>query len=113
MEAWFMLLQVGLAIGMLLFVTLRLLASLLLNLLRVHVVPRVGAVVVGLPARSGILVNVSVMPGVQVAARSLAHGSTTVSTGGPKRLAALRPLRGCHRSLCGRVVLRVRGFISL
>jgi hypothetical protein len=63
-ETLLVLLKVSLALGMLLLVSLRLLVSLLLNLLRVHVVPRVGAVVVGLPARSGFFLRVAVMPGI-------------------------------------------------
>ena len=66
------LLRVCLAAGILLLIRLLLLLGFLLGLLlvlrRIHGVPRAGAVVVFLPARARVLVNVSVLPCIHVSA---------------------------------------------
>ena len=53
--------------GMLLLISRLLLLGLLLGLLRVYALPRVGAVVVFLPARASVLIHVAVVPGVHIA----------------------------------------------
>lgn len=78
-EALFVLLQVGLGIGVL-CVTLRLLVGLLL---RFCIAPGIRAVVVFLPSRARVLVDVSLMPGIGI------HGAA----GGPTHCSMRRAVR--------------------
>ena len=76
-----MLLRVGLTVGMLLLVALRLLLCFLLRLLGARAVPGVCAVVIFLPARAGVLIHVAVMAGIHIAAGILTGISISKSAG--------------------------------
>ena len=67
-HALFVLLGTGLAVGVLLLITLRVLLGFLLILGRVHIAPTAAAVGF-LPAGACVLVNISIVAGVHVTVR--------------------------------------------
>ena len=73
-----MLLGVGLAVGVLLLIALGVLLGFLPVLGCVHTAPAATAVRL-LPARASVLVNISVVAGVQIAAGRLANSRVAVS----------------------------------
>jgi hypothetical protein len=90
----------------------RLLVVRFILLARVYVRPPAASVRL-LPARSGVLINVPVVPRVHIAAGIFPRIGTAVRARCPVCLSALRSLRRRHCPVRRRIVLRRRGFISL
>jgi len=90
-HALLMLLGIGLAVGVLLFVVLGLLMCLLLRLLGIHTAPTAAAVRL-LPAGTGVLVNISIVAGVHVAVGGLPDGGVPVGCTVPAAFPPWDPL---------------------
>src|SRR3974390_2601815 len=95
------LLSVSLCVGMLLLVIFLFLLRLLLCLLRVYVLPGIRAVVVFLPARPVVLINVTVMSGIHISAGVLAGISLPGGCESRGALPALGALNRAYRSVGG------------
>src|SRR5271167_3257190 len=107
----FVLLHVGLAVGMLLLVALRLLLGFLLCLLRVDVVP--ASVVVFLPAGARVLVNVAIVASIHIAAGILPRVGASKCRGRGVPAASLRALCAGYCTVGRGVVLGIGRFIAL